>query len=1647
GNNSTITAKTIDATNIDNSGTINGDSSAASTITATNIKNSKNITKGGGKLTIVATELTNTAGGTIGTSGVALTEISVTTSIDNSHLIYAGTIKATAINNKNGTITADFALPATTNKTSKITNFAKANIVSSSMVVTEVSNSGAIRGTNLTIVATELTNSVGGTIGALNAALTEISVTTSIDNSHLIYAGTITGAGLTINNKALGIIYATTITTANITNLGEIGTVTSGKAFKTKTITANTSIDNSHLIYAGKIHGTDLTINNKLAASKIIATEITAKDITNLGEIGTVTSGKAVTTITATGKIDNSLNIFADTIEANQIDNDGAINLTGGNKTITAPTINNTANGTINAKFANASGGTTITNSGGTIESAEIKVKIINNTKGTIKAKFTNASGNTKLTNASGANIESTDITVNEIDNSGEIGKTTPVAKIEAKTINNKAGTIKAKFTDASTKLTNAQNAKIESTDITVDTIDNSGDIGAAGTPVTSITATTKIDNSNKIYAKKITGTSLAINNLVTASKIVADEIEATTINNNAGTIKAKFTNSNTTITNGAATGKKAIIEITADNSTAAMHVDNYTGQDGNDELHINFSGALSGLNGLTDGIIHIATKATFASTSKIILCSDAANKATSATNTAINLIKLDTTNQQLTVNGHSTVNNTILDSILYTKVFSGSNNSKKYAIIAKNIKYNNSILSATLKAEETKTGTVGDETLVTTFIAAQKALAGQTKNAKATTNLNASYVANVLTLKPGSRNKCYFDLNSIPTGSNGGIYSKISDIKKLEIESNTTGATSFEFKFKQQDSSKVLNLTDGLVIDDNVTITNDFTINDVNIIINADIVNNGTITKGVVIGESSKTAFPLRPGTTTNANTTAKFTNLGTVNGGFDIKGQEATGASGNNVDTFELVNGNGTTAGNITGNITLDSNDSSLKFKLTNTQGTISSNEISVTYIDNKETIKNNGSSLTITATEITNTTSSGAITATEITTTDYTKSKIINQTGAKIEADSITINKIENSGTIGKSDGSNALIITASKTYNSGTIKAKFVYSGGDTSIINSGGTITSKEIKVKTINNNKGTIKAKFAIPTSGTTKTASIINKAIIEITAAAQTAMKVDNYTGEDKSELCILFSQLSKITGPIINITKAATFTSTSKIVLCGDASTASTAKAKAKVNVTLITAATIKVATGTDANASWLTTGGTILDGILYSRVFDKNKIIKASSIIFDAGSITVDLKVVKATTGATDTLSKDVVADTSSTSQSSNASPGTTTTKTKHLEKTIKHEVAHQAVASMPKQVANIDLGELVAEIQHEEYYQQAASKYSDPEAFADAILPDTSNAQVTASSNIANKLADNISSHAISKVGSSSRPAKNLGISSGDLTDEITVWAGFSYILSLENPNAEKHDYSHTNAMVFNLGADGKLENDINIGLSYGYSRANAKVKGGSASKDKAEHTINYHSLAAYASTGFKDIDTSLSVNYSYVSSSGKDLDKKIDPYGTNIVGFNSAAIYSLLSHANTSIDIIANIGANIIMVGKHKNKSGKDTQESTNKLFNTGIGCAINKTVALSEKNQFSYNLASVYKFTKTAENKTKVEVTSGHTVEIMPRAPGAHKLNIDALLNLELNKKLSFDLDLNLTLGLGQSLLEFGGSFVTRYAF
>ncbi|CAB4045829.1 Hypothetical predicted protein, partial [Paramuricea clavata] len=363
-----------------------------------------------------------------------------------------------------------------------------------------------------------------------------------------------------------------------------------------------------------------------------------------------------------------------------------------------------------------------------------------------------------------------------KIENHNNIYATT----ITSKQINNIAGTIKAKFAITSSittsKITNASGATIESDSIEVTEIENSGNIHEKGSTA-KITASTSITNSANI------GTDSS--NLTITSPLIT--------NNSGGTIKAKFA-----IPSGGVASiiNKAIIEITA--ADKAMDITSYTGN-ATGELHILFSDLSQAIS---NPIINIATKATFASTSKIVLCGGSGITA-QQTKTGVPLIKLPSDNS-ITIDTHNqTASDTILDSILYSKVFRDSNNGTNYAIIAKDIKYDKHTFSATLTVVATTTQNKLVKAASHTKAAAKKSVPhnqGNTqgnggnnktlKTATAKTTIGActyNESNKTLTLQPGNTNaQCVFKLNSIPQDSSSSpIFSAITNVKHLVIGAN----------------------------------------------------------------------------------------------------------------------------------------------------------------------------------------------------------------------------------------------------------------------------------------------------------------------------------------------------------------------------------------------------------------------------------------------------------------------------------------------------------------------------------------------------------------------------------------------------------------------------------------------------------------------------------------------------------------------------------------------------------------------------------------------------------------------------------------------------------------------------------------------
>jgi hypothetical protein len=149
-----------------------------------------------------------------------------------------------------------------------------------------------------------------------------------------------------------------------------------------------------------------------------------------------------------------------------------------------------------------------------------------------------------------------------------------------------------------------------------------------------------------------------------------------------------------------------------------------------------------------------------------------------------------------------------------------------------------------------------------------------------------------------------------------------------------------------------------------------------------------------------------------------------------------------------------------------------------------------------------------------------------------------------------------------------------------------------------------------------------------------------------------------------------------------------------------------------------------------------------------------------------------------------------------------------------------------------------IAGIDFKKELPQFVKSNIFKVAKNHIASIDTFSDILLPDSSNSQLICNHVIATKLANQINARINSKsmvaikAKSKHKKINNLGITSGEVIDNISVWTAFNYFRSNSKSNNKKQNYSQLRAMTFSLGTDSQLEyKNTVIGLSYGFCSSN------------------------------------------------------------------------------------------------------------------------------------------------------------------------------------------------------------------------
>ncbi|CAB4042890.1 Hypothetical predicted protein, partial [Paramuricea clavata] len=342
------------------------------------------------------------------------------------------------------------------------------------------------------------------------------------------------------------------------------------------------------------------------------------------------------------------------------------------------------------------------------------------------------------------------------------------------------------------------------------------------------------------------------------------------------------------------------------------------------------------------------------------------------------------------------------------------------------------------------------------------------------------------------------------------------------------------------------------------------------------------------------------------------------------------------------------------------------------------------------------------------------------------------------------------------------------------------------------------------------------------------------------------------------------------------------------------------------------------------------------------------------------------------------------------------------------------------------------------------------------------FIDMVMPDCSSCHVIVASIMYDKLCSHINARVSSKGIASN--SDSYGITSGEFDENLGIWAGFSYLLAHESKNDDNQSYSEGTAMIFSLGADTVLNNDYTLGLSYSFNKSSNDIKGGLSDGKIGDRDINHHAISLYGAAGIEEVDINAALTYAFASHKGKDFLHDVE-HGGGVFGINAAGSYALEVAEGFNLNLGGSLGFNYVTAEERENKynhaaDGKKapttakTPKSGHSLIKLGIGVGTKDSLPVGDAMQFDYSVGVAYKFTHamgdvkqdlTLVDPTSAKAADAFIVNVKGRTPSAHKCAIDASLGFRINPNIKFGIDLNL--GIGHKLMEYGGSFVARYSF
>jgi hypothetical protein len=343
--------------------------------------------------------------------------------------------------------------------------------------------------------------------------------------------------------------------------------------------------------------------------------------------------------------------------------------------------------------------------------------------------------------------------------------------------------------------------------------------------------------------------------------------------------------------------------------------------------------------------------------------------------------------------------------------------------------------------------------------------------------------------------------------------------------------------------------------------------------------------------------------------------------------------------------------------------------------------------------------------------------------------------------------------------------------------------------------------------------------------------------------------------------------------------------------------------------------------------------------------------------------------------------------------------------------------------------------------------------AKEKFTTPEEQQDYILPDSSNAAVNSANSINNKLVGNVSNRISVKSSGNKLSVPNVGISSGEVAENLEIWSSFGYQRVTEDKpkDDQQQDYSKVTAKIFSAGFDTNLTDNIFVGLSYGYSKADVKVFGNLTGITKATADIDTNAVVGYIADVNNMLTSSLAVAYANNKHKSKETDNTLVKYDSNVIGATAdfSHDFDLTNRFASILNLNAKFAVARVHTDEHENKYGTTVAGKYNNFVTIAIGSAISKQLKLAQNKQLNYKAGIAFQHVITnGDTQEKIDIIPNDatsTVGVKMHKPDDNMINLNLALDFMLNKNISLELDSNYNFS--KNTKEYGVVAGIRYHF